>query len=289
MRSMTGSGQGTSCRDGLEAVVEIRSVNHRYLDVACRVPRGYGFLEEPLRKSMALHAKRGHLEVMVQVNRVGGDAPLTVQLPVARSLYQGAKQLACELGLPDDVTVAQLLQMEGVVLAGSDEADRLLVTEVVTEAVNRAGEALILSREMEGDRLCQDVAGMLRTVEEIQGAIALQAPQVVEAYKARLESRLAAWRVEVADPMRIAQEVALMADRYAIDEELARLSSHVRQMDCYLSSSGEVGKKMDFLIQEMNREANTMGSKSPDSTIAQLVVDLKAVIEKIREQVQNIE
>ena len=289
MRSMTGSGQGTTLREGVEVTVDLRSVNHRYLDVAFRLSRACAFLEEPLRKAIGAKVRRGHLEVNIQIARVSGESPLTVQLPLARSLHQAAVQLSEELQLPNNVTVAQLLQMDGVVQAGNEDDDRALVTETALQAISQALDRLIAAREAEGALLQADLRALLAQVEELRRGIAALAPTVVEAYRDRLIARLAAWQVEVVEPQRIAQEVAILADRCAIDEELSRLHAHVAQMTQFLDTTGEIGKKMDFLTQEMNREANTIGSKSPDSAIAQQTVALKSVIEKIREQVQNVE
>lgn len=290
MRSMTGCGRGQSLGEAWEVTAEIKTVNHRFLDVACRLPRSLSFLEEGIRKRLGGSIRRGHADVFLTVRRVGGSAA-TVQVDEALACRysEAAARLAEATGCAMDVTASTLLGLEGVVQTVEAEVDEEAVSALCAEALDEALAQLNDMRCREGEHLMHDLAEHLDAAQTLRERIALRAPQVVEDYRARLQSRLAAMGVESVDPARLAQEVALMADRCAIDEELSRLTSHIAQMRTYLTATGEIGKKMDFLIQEMNREANTIGSKASDARIAQDVVDLKSEIEKLREQVQNVE
>ena len=187
------------------------------------------------------------------------------------------------------MTVSRLLRMEGVTSVTEREMDQDTVSSVCAEAVDMALDQLIAMREREGKHLREDLAAHLDAAAALRDRILLRAPDVVREYRERLEMRLRNLTAEEVDPQRLAQEVAIMADRCAIDEELSRLDSHIGQLRTYLDAKDEIGKKMDFLIQEMNREANTIGSKAADAGIAQYVVDLKSEIEKLREQIQNVE
>ncbi len=291
MRSMTGCGRGNAEDGDWEASVEIRSVNHRFLDIACRLPRNLGFLEDSVRKGIAGKVRRGHVDVFVNVRRMeGAQQEVRVNLPLAESYLMAAKVLGEKLGKKNGkMKVAQLMRMDGVLEVTEAAMDEEAVTAAVQAALTEALSQLDEMRLREGAALVSDLKQHLDAAEAIGQLIAERAPGVVEDYRKRLQERLQKVNTEPVDPIRLAQEVALWADKCAIDEELSRLSSHISQMRTCLASEGEIGKRMDFLIQEMNREANTMGSKANDAEIAQLVVELKSEIEKLREQVQNAE
>ena len=208
---------------------------------------------------------------------------------LAGRYLEAAKLLAGQTGIENDMTISRLMKMEGVLTLNEQEMDEDTVSRICAEATNIAAEQLVQMRAREGEHLKEDLKAHLDAAEKLRNAILERAPLVVTEYREKLENRLKSLLTEAIEPQRIAQEVAIMADRCAIDEELARLDSHIRQMRKYLESSGETGKKMDFLIQEMNRETNTIGSKASDTVIAQHVVDLKSEIEKLREQIQNVE
>lgn len=257
MQSMTGYGKETSRQGDWEMTVELRAVNHRFLDLSMRLGRGLTFLEETIRKTLAPLC-RGHVDVQLTLRRISGsDSDVTVDETLAAAYMQAAKTLQTATGAANDLTVSRLMQLDGVTTV----TERALDEEALT--------------------------AQCREVTALREQIASRAPQVVEEYRLRLTERLARLPIEPVDPARLAQEVALMADKCAIDEELSRLESHIAQMHVYLDVSGETGKKMDFLIQEMNREANTIGSKCSDAQMAQNVVNLKSEIEKMREQIQN--
>ena len=290
MHSMTGCGNGIVRSDGWEVSVEIRTVNHRFLDISMRLPRNLSFLEQPVRSRIAGRISRGHADVYVTVkNTEASVMQVEADFDLARHYADIARTLGERTGTENDLTVSTLMQMEGVTAVSEREMDRDKVTALCDAAADAALDQLTGMREEEGENLKKDLRLHLDEASALRERILRRAPLVVEEYKAKLENRLKALDIREVDPQRLAQEVALMADRCAIDEELARLDSHIRQLGVYLETQGEIGKKMDFLIQEMNREANTIGSKASDAEIAQAVVNLKSEIEKLREQIQNVE
>lgn len=290
MRSMTGCGRCQRQAGDWEITVELKAVNHRFLDVSCRLPRSIAFLEEPVRQAISAQMKRGHVDVFVTVRRVGESASqVQVDAPLAASYMQAAKAIASAIGKASLPTVAEVMKLEGVLSLVEGDMDQEAVSALCRQAADQAVSQLCLMREKEGANLQADLSAHLEAAAALREKILLRAPLVVEEYRTRLQQRLAQMLTDAVEPQRLAQEVALMADRCAIDEELSRLESHIGQMRLFLDAHGEIGKKMDFLIQEMNREANTIGSKASDAQIAQHVVDLKSEIEKLREQVQNVE
>ena len=290
MRSMTGCGIGRIQREGWEVTAELKTVNHRFLDLSMRLPRNISFLEPVVREEAAKGLKRGHADVFLTVrNTETSSVQITVDQELAKQYYEAGKTLCAAVQTENDLSVSRLLSMEGVITLTEKDMDQETVSALCAEAVQQAVSQVIAMREKEGANLKEDFRTHLDRTGALREKIMLRAPDVVKDYREKLESRLKSMLADGVDPQRLAQEVALMADRCAIDEELARLDSHLRQMRTYLDADGEIGKKMDFLIQEMNREANTIGSKAQDAEIARLVVDLKSEIEKLREQIQNVE
>ena len=290
MRSMTGCGRCQLMRGGYEVTVELKTVNHRFLDVSCRLPRSLSFIEDKVRKGIAAGMKRGHVDAFVTVRSVGESArAVEVDAALAASYAKAAAQVAEATGQPNDLTVAQLMRLEGVTTLTDMQMDEETVAALTAEAVENAVSSVNAMRDQEGVAMKADLTAHLDQAAAIREQILARAPQVVAEYRERLTKRVEELLAEQVDQARLAQEVAIMADRCAVDEELARLNSHIAQMRDYMQRQGEVGKKMDFLIQEMNREANTIGSKANDAAMAQLVVDLKSEIEKLREQIQNVE
>lgn len=290
MRSMTGCGRCQQMAHGMEMTLELKTVNHRFLDVSLRLPRSLSFLEETIRKGIAAGLKRGHVEVFLTVKRTDASTrQVNVDEALAASYSQAADAIMKAVGRRNNLTVTDLMQMPGVtelVEAELDEEAALTLCRQVTAETVAQVNAM---RDREGEALRSDLTLHLDQAADIREKILARAPLVVEEYRQRLATRLAQLQLEQVDPARLAQEVAIMADRCAVDEELSRLESHIIQMRGYLDRSGEIGKKMDFLVQEMNREANTIGSKANDAAIAQMVVDLKSEVEKLREQIQNVE
>ena len=290
MRSMTGCGRSQQREGAWEVTVELKAVNHRFLDSACRLPRSLAFLEEIVRKTLNARLRRGHVDVFVTVARTdASDRQVQVDEALAAAYRDAAVRLAEVLGRAQRLDLAQLMAMEGVVTVTESDMDEEAVSAACRRAMDEAIDQLCAMREREGESLRADLTVHLDAAAALRENILLRAPKVVEDYRTRLQQRLAQLGADGVEPQRVAQEVAIMADRCAIDEELSRLESHIGQLRAYLDTKGEIGKKLDFLIQEMNREANTIGSKASDAQIAQQVVDLKSEIEKLREQVQNVE
>ncbi len=287
--SMTGYGRGRACHDGREMVVELKSVNHRFLDASYRLPRSLPFLEETLRVRVAESTlRRGHVDVTVgYVNAREDASTVTIDRAMLRRSAAEIGEAARELQSPPP-TVAELLQLSGALRVTQAEEDVETLAALAAEAFGAALCELDAMRAREGKAMAADLAQNLAHAEALAARVAARAPAVPEAYRERLTMRLGEWGIQGVEPQRVAQEVALMADKCAVDEELARLGSHFAQFAKCIAGDGEVGRRMDFLLQEMNREANTIGSKAADAEIAQHVVELKCLLEKLREQVQNI-
>ena len=290
--SMTGFGRGMAAQDGREMTVELKSVNHRYLDLSFRMPRHISFAEDTLRTALNDSLSRGHVDVYVNYRNTRSDAKeLRIDTALLGAYLKSVKAAAAELREENDMTLSNALRLPDVTdIVEADEDDEA-VKALTKEAVDKAIAELITARRGEGERLANDLTERLATVDELRGKIETRAPMVVEEYRIKLNERIEAMlggTVEV-DAQRLATEVALFADKASIDEELVRLKSHTAQARELLSQSEAAGRRLDFVVQEMNREFNTIGSKANDAEIAKLVILGKAELEKIREQVQNIE
>lgn len=289
--SMTGFGRANVLIDGREITVELKSVNHRFLDLGFRMPRHISFLEDEIRRQLTERLTRGHVDVFVSYRNTRTDARTAVVDGALLNAYiTAANECAEKYGLRNDLSVVSALRFPDVVDVVEAEEDREAVTELLKKALEDACDELINMRRIEGERLCADLLARLDTVLGIRAGIAEKAPGVVEDYRAKLNERIASilQSVEI-DAARLATEVALFADKANIDEELVRLGSHVAAARELLENGSAVGRKMDFIVQEMNREFNTIGSKANNKDITALVIEGKAEIEKIREQVQNLE
>ena len=291
MRSMTGYGRGSIERDGRELTLELKTVNHRFLDLNIRLPRALLFLEDGLRKGLNARLSRGHVDVFINYRNVREDAREVTLDGALLKAYARAMDEAALLvpGVKDDRALTRLVSMPDVLTVAERSEDQESVTALCADVLTLACDALEQMREREGESIGRDLAAKVDNLERIAGEIADRAPGVVKDYQQRLNERIAELLQSPPDPQRIAQEVALFADRAAIDEELVRLSSHFAQFRHLLAQQEPVGRKLDFLVQEMNREVNTIGSKASDLEIGRRVVEAKAEIEKIREQVQNSE
>lgn len=290
--SMTGFGCGRAAQDGREMTVELKSVNHRYLDLSFRMPRHISFAEDTLRTALNDSLSRGHVDVYVNYRNTRSDAKeVRIDTALLGAYLKSVKAAAAELREENDMTLSNALRLPDVTdIVEADEDDEA-VKALTKEAVDKAIAELITARRGEGERLANDLTERLATVDELRGKIETRAPMVVEEYRIKLNERIEAMlggTVEV-DAQRLATEVALFADKASIDEELVRLKSHTAQARELLSQSEAAGRRLDFVVQEMNREFNTIGSKANDAEIARLVILGKAELEKIREQVQNIE
>ena len=290
--SMTGFGRGMAAQDGREMTVELKSVNHRYLDFSFRMPRHISFAEDTLRTALNDSLSRGHVDVYVNYRNTRSDAKeVRIDTALLGAYLKSVKAAAAELREENDMTLSNALRLPDVTdIVEADEDDEA-VKALTKEAVDKAIAELITARRGEGERLANDLTERLATVDGLRGKIETRAPMVVEEYRIKLNERIEAMlggTVEV-DAQRLATEVALFADKASIDEELVRLKSHTAQARELLSQSEAAGRRLDFVVQEMNREFNTIGSKANDAEIAKLVILGKAELEKIREQVQNIE
>lgn len=291
VKSMTGFGRGEAKNDYYSVQVELKSVNHRYLDLFIRLPKQYNLLEEPLRSAIQGRIARGRVEVMVNIEEFGEQGRIVGINDVLLQGYLSALQTIQEtLGTTEEITLSHILSLPELVEIKEPEVNIDSLQDVFLEAINLALDNLEQMRKLEGQRLTDDLLKKILTIEELLDQVHHIAPQVVVDYRNRLQERLG----DLLDGTTITDErfmgeVAIFADRCSIDEELVRLASHIQQLTSSLQSSQPIGRKLDFLIQEMNREVNTIGSKANNLQIAALVVEMKSELEKIREQVQNIE
>lgn len=289
MLSMTGFGRCSMERDGRTVTAEIKSVNHRFLDVSVKMPRSVSFAEDAVKKCISSHLKRGHVEVIISYDNVRQDArEVLIDKALASKYTEAVRQVALENGLNDHIEASFICSLPDVLTVKAACEDIDAVTALIEECCSEACDMLIGMRKAEGENMKRDLLYHLSLLEKLRDDIALLAPEVPLLYRERLNARLQDASVQC-DPQRLAQEVALMADKCAIDEELSRLLSHFAQMHALMDEDGEVGKKLDFLTQELNRECNTIGSKANDARITTCVVSAKNEVEKIREQVQNVE
>lgn len=288
---MTGYGKGEASTPNGNFLVEIRSVNHRYGEISVRMPRSFYAFETEVKRLAASVLKRGKIDIFVQWEETAAanTAP-QLDMAVARGYYDAYSRLAKELNLPQDAQPSYIMSQKGVMKEVAGSVDETELLPMLLAAVQAAVAALDGMRSSEGEALANDLQGRRSQVAEWSTLIGERTPQVVMEYRQKLKARLEQL-LEGAemDESRLFQEVALLADRCDITEELVRLSSHFNQFDEALRSSEPVGRKLDFLMQEMNREVNTIGSKSNDAGITNLVIQIKAEMEKMREQVQNVE
>ncbi len=290
MQSMTGYGSCLLRKEERELHMELKTVNHRFLDMTFRLPRALLYVEDMLRSRIAQSdVRRGHIDVLVTYQNRRADArTLQLDLPLLTACGEALHQARQSLPTARLSSLAEMITLCGALSVQEGQEDVQKVAVLTEEAFDAALLQLLAMRQKEGEALAADLGANLARLRIITEHITALAPAVPQRYKQRLEARLAEWRAAPVDPQRMAQEVATMADRCAIDEELSRLGSHIAQFEAGLASGGEIGRKLDFLLQEMNREVNTIGSKASDADIAQQVVQAKCIIEKLREQVQNV-
>lgn len=291
MYSMTGFGKGTFALDGRELTVELKSVNNRFLDISMRLPRVLSPLEDTFRHALQDRLSRGHVDVYVNYRNQREDAKsVRVDTQLLGAYLTCARTAARELSITDDLTLSKALTLPDVTEIVPAEEDQEALQQLGKTAVELAIDALLAMRRGEGSRLKKDLTARMDTMEGYAAAIEKRAPGVAEDYRVRLTERVNEMLGETeVDRSRLATEIALFADKAAIDEEIVRLKSHLLHFRELLEAEEPVGRKMDFLIQEMNRECNTIGSKANDAALTDLVLLCKAEIEKLREQIQNIE
>lgn len=291
VRSMTGYGRAQCTNEGRDVLVEIRSVNNRYYDFSARVPRAYGYLEEKLKSLLQGSISRGKVEVSVLIcNTESKDELIEVNLGIAEGYLNALRKANEELNLTDDLVLSHLTRFSDIFNIKKVIEDEEEVWTAVRPVAEEALKRFIQMREQEGNQLQLDMSGRVDAIESMVRSVEERSPEVTENYRNRLFTRLTeVLNDKNIDEQRIIMEAAVFSEKTAVDEETVRLRSHLQQFRNMLASSEPIGRKLDFLIQEMNREGNTIGSKSQDIEITRIVVDIKAEIEKIREQVQNIE
>lgn len=292
VKSMTGYGRAEETVNGCTITVELRSVNNRYLDCNIRIPRLYLFAENSIKSRVQNTISRGKVDVFVTLDGAGAEeVRVSVNRPLAQQYVNALGELAQLCGAESyRVTPESLARFPEVLMAEKAEADVEEKARDICRVLDLALADFDQMRSREGQRLEEDVLARARTIEELVGRVEERSPQTVSEYRAKLEARMSEVLANTQlDPARILTEAAIFADKVAVDEETVRLRSHIGQLRTMLDKGGAVGRKLDFLIQEFNREANTIGSKCSDIDIARHVVDIKAEIEKIREQIQNME
>ena len=293
IKSMTGFGRCEAEINGREITVEVKSVNHRYFEFSCRTPRGYGFLDDKLKSYVNSRVSRGKIDMFVTIG-ANDEAPseVTVNHQLVSGYLNAMKEISDTYGVENDVTVVSLSRFPDVFTVHKPAEDEDQITNDVLSVAKTAIDSFITMRETEGEKMKADILSRANTILSIVGEIEDRSPQTVAEYEERLLERinqtLEDYEVEI-DEQRVLTEVAVFSDKVAVAEETVRLRSHFAQLEKFLEYDEPVGRKIDFIIQEMNREANTIGSKVQDAVLAHKVVDIKSEIEKIREQVQNIE
>lgn len=291
VKSMTGFGRAEATVGTLEITVEVKSVNHRYFEFSSRVPRSYAFLEEKLKAFFKEKVARGKIEVFVTVRDSNTDA---VKIEVDRAFADGyvaaLKSISQIYNVADDITASVIARNSDVFNINKEAVDEDAVTEAVLSVADSAVAAFIDMRTVEGEKLKADILSRAKTILNMVSFVEKRSPETVSLYHQKLRDKISELLGDTTvDEQRLITEVAIFADKVAVAEETVRLRSHISQLESLLDSKEAVGRKLDFLIQEMNREANTIGSKAQDIDIAHTVVDIKSEIEKIREQIQNIE
>ena len=291
IRSMTGFGRGQEIVDGWSIVVEIKSVNHRYFEYASRLPRGYAFLDDKLKTLLQQRISRGKVDVYVQIQALeSAGSEVMVDHGLAESYLKALRELAERYEVREDVSATTLSRYPDVLTVRQAQVDEDVVWNAVRQVAESALERFVAMRELEGARMREDVLSRAATIRKAVAEVEARSPETVRAHMEKVEARIRDLLAGVpVDEARLLNEAAVYADKVAVAEETVRLCSHLDQLEQMLDSGEAIGRKLDFLVQEINRETNTIGSKCSDLSLTRIVVDIKAEIEKIREQIQNIE
>ncbi len=291
IKSMTGFGRASRNYEGREVTVEIRSVNNRYLDCNVKLPRIYSYAEDRIKQKVKESVTRGKVDVFISVvNTAGEEVKVSLNRPVLEGYLAAMQTVAKDYPVRDDISVTALTRLPDVFLMEKPDVDEEARAAELLETLSEALEKYNAMRVVEGDALCRDLLNRRETILALVEKVEARSPITVAEYRARLETKLQEVLANTGiDESRILTEAAVFADKVAVDEETVRLRSHLNQLAQMLEGGGAIGRKLDFLLQEMNREANTIGSKGNDLEQARTVVDIKAELEKIREQTQNIE
>ena len=291
IRSMTGYGRAVETIDGREITAELRSVNNRYLDCTVKMPRLYAFAEDSVKSHVKSAISRGKVDVFIAVNVMEDmQMRISVNHPVLEGYLSAMRSIASDYGVRDDISVTALSRLPDVFVVEKAEEDEEKLTQDILSVVDKALEKFTAMRTTEGAALEADLRGRAATILTLVEKVEQRSPVTLAEYRARLTEKMQeVLQSTTIDEGRILQEAAIYADKIAVDEETVRLRSHLNQLETMLTNGGAIGRKLDFLLQELNREANTIGSKGNDLEQARTVVEIKAELEKIREQTQNIE
>lgn len=291
LKSMTGYGRNEAIEGGKKILCEIKSVNHRYSDYSVKVPRYYGFLEDKVRQYVSQFIKRGKIDIYVSVESFQeADREITINEELAKSYIDALKKLRDSFRLKDDISTMGVSRFPDIFVSERIEEDEDAIWEAVKKVLDPAIDAFVKMREREGSRIEEDLKARVLYMKSLAEKIEKRSPETVKEYKDKLYDKIKeVLENREVDEARVLTEVAIFADKVAVNEELVRLSSHFEEFFQIISAPEPAGRKLDFLIQEINREINTTGSKACDIEIAKTVVELKAETEKLREQIQNIE
>lgn len=291
IKSMTGFGRAQETVDGMTVTVELKSVNHRYFEFTAKVPRTYGFLEEKLKSFLNARVSRGKMECYVSIeNLEESDMEVVVNPSLAKDYVDALRTLSETFGLKEDYSAISIAKFPDVLTLRKALADEEKIWNAVQKVTELAVERFVTMRETEGEKLRADILSKADTILEHVAFVESRSPQTVREYHEKLRQRMEELLENTqVDEQRLLTEAAIFADKIAVDEETVRLRSHISQLREFLNADEPIGRKLDFLVQEMNRESNTIGSKAQDVEIAKRVIAIKAEVEKIREQVQNIE
>ena len=291
IRSMTGFGRAQASVEGYNITVEIRSVNHRYFEFYAKMPRTYAFLEEKVKSLLSTGISRGKVECSIQLEATADESVVvTVNEPLAKGYVDAINEIAEKFNISNDLSALSVARFSDVLSISKAPVDEDLLWEKVSPVVQSALDSFVAMRETEGEKLSQDVLSRADIILDNVSYIEERSPETVKLYSEKLLERMKNVLGDTQiDESRILTEAAVYADKVAVAEETVRLRSHIDQLRSMLASSEAIGRKLDFLVQEINREANTIGSKAQDVDIARRVIDIKAEVEKIREQIQNIE
>lgn len=290
-KSMTGFGSGTIVEDGKEISIELKSLNHRYTDINIRIPRNLSFLEDDIRKKIQAQVFRGHIDVFINYQNTNEDShDIKIDFALLKSYLNSFEQIKKTTNLVDDITLSQILKLDDILIVSIREENNDTLTKIMRNSLEKALCGLIRMRSDEGEKLVHDIDQRADFINSKVSKIEDRVPIVIQEYKEKLQARIyeLLQGMEM-DMNRFNTEVAFFSDRSNITEEIIRLRSHIKQLQDTLSLTIPIGRKLDFIIQEMNREINTIGSKASDLNITNIVMDIKSEIEKIREQIQNIE
>lgn len=290
LKSMTGFGRAERTVDGFNIKVNLKSVNHRYMDAVVKVPKYYTFVEDKIRTAAARYISRGKVEIFVSVERIEGSGKRVVLNEEVAANYISALKSLKKLGLKDDVKISTIAQYSDIFKMENDEADEEHISNLICDVFAEAAEDFVNMRINEGKNMEKDIISHLDVLYDNLCMVEERYPSIVEEYRARLEKRIFdVLEDKNVDEARIVTEAAIFAEKSDIGEETVRLRSHIKEFRKAIDTDLPIGKKLDFIVQEMNRETNTMGSKANDVEISKIIVNMKSEIEKIREQIQNIE